>query len=169
MFIFSNFCSSLVWDQDIYLSNYGQYFLSGFTVALAWELPSQPTYPDWEQMGTSHAYPESFSSSKTRKDKNSSDPIQTMQSKNLFPSQESRLRDEEAVFKNNVRNYYEFLKNGYRNQFDKNFVKNGVKSTEMKFPHSPEYSASNHFDAFTKYMIGSYFEPWFDSKQRSFT
>lgn len=143
--------------------------MTGFTVALAWELPSQPTYSEWEQVGASDAYPKSLSSLKTRKDKNSSDPIQAMQSVNFVPSQESRLRDQEAVFRNHVRNYYEFLKNRYRNQFDKNLVKNGEKSTDMIFPYSPEYNASNHFDAFTQYMIGSYFEPWFDSKQRRFT
>lgn len=163
------FCSHLVWDQDIYISNYGQYLLTGFTVALAWELPSKPTYPEWEQVGTSNAQPESSSSLKNRKDKNSSDSGQTNPLKNSAPNQDSTVRDQRMDFKNHVRNYYEFLKKRYGNQFDKNLHKNGQKSTDIILPYSPEYNASNDFDAFSQYMVESYFKPWIDSEQTRFT
>lgn len=143
--------------------------MTGFTVALAWELPSQPTYPEWEQVGTSNAEPEYGSSLKNRKDSNSSDPIQTIQLENSTLNQKLTHREQEANFKNHVRNYYEFLMNRYQNRFDKNLHENGQKSTDIIFPYSPEYNASKDFDAFTQYMVGSYFKPWFDSEQMSFT
>lgn len=166
---FSSSCYRLVWDQDIYISNYGQYLLTGMTVALAWELPSQPTYPEWEQVGTPNAEPESSSSMENQKYVNSSEPNQTIQSENSAPNQKSTRQDQEVDFKNHVRNYYEFLKNSYQNQFDKNLLKNREKSTDIIFPYSPDYNASNDFDAFAHYMIRSYFEPWFDWEQRRFT
>lgn len=146
--------------------------MTGFTVALSWELPSQPTYPEWEQVGTSNADPEFSFSLKNRKDKNSPDPAQIIPSDNSasnLTSKESTLRDQEANFKNHIRNYYEFLKHRYPNPFDKKLLKKGKNLTDIKFPYSPDYNASNNFDAFTQYMVGSYFEPLFDSEQRRFT
>lgn len=162
-------CSHLVWDQDIYISNYGQYLLTGFTVALAWELPSKPTYPEWEQVGTSNAEPESSSSLKNPKDKNSSDPGQPNQLKNSAPHKNSTVRDQEMDFKNHVRNYYEFLKKRYQNRFDKTLLKNGQKAADIILPYSPEYNAANDFDAFTQYMVESYLKPWIASEQTRFT
>lgn len=165
---------NLVYDQEIYVPDYGVYLQTGVIVALSWGLPDKPTYPEYELM-------ESYENGslpllENRNDRNITEfnrkgeiNIRTnITNNNKYPAK--------SEFWSNAWNYYNLLQR--RRKIDSYYFKqvDGLKSDQshdsnklngidydsvnVQPPYSPKF---NEYDAFTNYMIETYFKPWFES------
>lgn len=163
--------SKLVYDQCITVPDYTVYIETGVTAALAWELPSKPTYPEYELM-------QQYESGKLplieyRKDKNvtnsnSTGAINVSESNHTSNHQSSNFLDE--FYKNSDLNraLWNYLQ---RRQPDSYYfgdsTNNYVYNYTVHAPYAPNYDTYNHYTAFTEYLIDKYLKPSLNPNQKA--
>lgn len=150
------------------MPGYGAYLQLGVIVSLAWALPDKPTYPNVELM---EQYENA--SLKYRNDLNVTESLNPKgESNRNSTGKRNQTLDN---FENYAWHYYKYLQNRQKTDSfyfgnlkqtkvnrDDNHC-NGNVNNKCHFIPSSTYNGSNDFDAFSNYMIETYFKPWFES------
>lgn len=166
---------TIVYDSTITIPDHTLYVTTGVTCALAWGLPTTPSYPD---VDFAEKEDEVAVDENDRHDKNRTDTTVT----NTIPSQAYNT----SSIENMLWKYFNYLQHRrpdsyylenashcadgrcsynkdthtYNYTYGGSATGSNSMSNQYPIPYSSDYDRYHKYEAFTKYMVQNYFKPW---------